>query len=126
MIDDGGWFMKSKRTFGREHKLAAVKKIVEQGIPCAEVAKDLGVKDGLLRNWRKKFEAEGVLTPAPAASADQELRRLPQPRELQDGHLLPLRRIKPLPTKTRMVLFSYPRPHVAYAFLPLSGDPSFF
>jgi transposase len=76
MIDDGGWFMKSKRTFSREYKLAAVKKIVEQGQSYAEVAKDLGVGDGLLRNWQKKFEAEGVLSPRPAGSVEDELKRL--------------------------------------------------
>ena len=68
--------MKSKRTFSREYKLAAVKKIVEQGMSYAEVAKDLGVGDGLLRNWQKKFEAEGVLSPAAAGSVEEELKRL--------------------------------------------------
>ena len=68
--------MKSKRTFSREYKLAAVKKIVEQGMSYAEVAKDLGIRDNLLRNWRKKFEAEGELRTAPAASVEEELRRL--------------------------------------------------
>ena len=68
--------MKSKRTFSREYKLAAVKKIVEQGQSYAEVAKDLGVNDGLLRNWRKKFEAEGVLSPVPTGSVEDELKRL--------------------------------------------------
>ena len=41
-----------------------------------EVAKDLGVGDGLLRNWQKKFEAEGVLSPAAAGSVEEELKRL--------------------------------------------------
>ena len=68
--------MKSKRTFSREYKLAAVKKIAEQGQSYAEVAKDLGVSDGLLRNWRKKFEAEGALAAGPAVSLDEENRRL--------------------------------------------------
>jgi transposase len=76
MIDDGEWFMKSKRTFGREYKLAAVKRIVEQGQSYAQVAKDLGVKDGLLRNWPKKFVGEGVLSPGPAGSVEVELKRL--------------------------------------------------
>jgi transposase len=68
--------MKSKRTFSREYKLAAVKKIVEQGQSYAEVAKDLGVGDGLLRNWQKKFEAEGAVTAAPSMSIEEENRRL--------------------------------------------------
>lgn len=68
--------MKSKRTFSREYKLAAVKKIVQQGQSYSEVAKDLGVGDGLLRNWRKKFEAEGAVAAGPSISTDEELRRL--------------------------------------------------
>ena len=68
--------MKSKRTFSREYKLAAVKKIVEQGQSYAEVAKDLQVSDGLLRNWRKKFELTGELASEAASSVDEELRRL--------------------------------------------------
>ena len=68
--------MKSKRTFSREYKLAAVKKIVEQGMSYAEVAKDLGVNDGLLRNWRKKFEDAGELPLTPAGSVEEELKRL--------------------------------------------------
>lgn len=68
--------MKSKRTFSREYKLAAVKKIVEQGQSYAEVAKDLGVSDGLLRNWRKKFEAEGAVASGPSMNIEEENRRL--------------------------------------------------
>ena len=68
--------MKQKRTFSREYKLAAVKKIVEQGQSYSDVAKDLGIGDNLLRNWQKKFEAEGVLSPAAASSVEEELKRL--------------------------------------------------
>jgi transposase-like protein len=34
--------MKQRRIFSREFKLAAVKKIVEQGLSATEVARDLG------------------------------------------------------------------------------------
>lgn len=53
---------RKKRTFSREFKLAAVKKIVEQGLSYSEVARELSVSDGMLRNWRKAFESNGTLS----------------------------------------------------------------
>ena len=44
-----------RRTFSREFKLAAVKKVVEQGLSCREVARDLDVRDNLIRNWFLPF-----------------------------------------------------------------------
>ena len=67
-----------RRTFSREFKLAAVKKVVEQGLSCREVARDLDVRDNLIRNWRRAFEADGTL-PAEVSdnsSVEAELRRL--------------------------------------------------
>ena len=67
-----------RRTFSRDFKLAAVKKVVEQGLSYREVARDLNVRDSLIRNWRKAFEADGTF----AAEVDQnpsveaELKRL--------------------------------------------------
>jgi transposase len=68
--------MKAKRTFSREYKLAAVKKIIEQGMSYADVSKDLGIRDNLLRNWAKKFEAEGTLPVPAGSSVEEELKRL--------------------------------------------------
>ncbi len=68
--------MKSKRTFSREYKLAAVKKVIEQGMSYADVSKDLGIRDNLLRNWAKKFEAEGTLPVPSSSSVEEELKRL--------------------------------------------------
>lgn len=67
-----------RRTFSREFKLAAVKKVVEQGLSCREVARDLGVGDNLIRNWRKAFEADGTLQAEASdnSSVEAELRRL--------------------------------------------------
>jgi transposase-like protein len=45
-----------RRNFSREFKLAAVKKVIEQGLSYA-VARDLGVGANLIRNWKKTFEA---------------------------------------------------------------------
>jgi transposase len=69
---------RKKRTFSREFKLAAVKKIVEQGLSYAEVARELSVSDGMLRNWRTAFEADGTLSKDAAnnPSLEAEVKRL--------------------------------------------------
>ena len=70
--------MDQRRTFSREFKLAAVKKVVEQGLSYASVARDLGVRDNLIRNWKKAFDKEGVLQAEVASghSVEAELKRL--------------------------------------------------
>ena len=70
--------MKKRRTFSRDYKLAAVKKVVEQGLSCAEVARDLGIRDNLIHQWRKAFEADGMLQKEVlnSPSMDAELKRL--------------------------------------------------
>jgi transposase len=67
-----------RRIFTREFKLAAVNKVVKLGLSCAEVARDLGVKDSLIYNWRKAFQADGTLEvkKADELSVDSELQRL--------------------------------------------------
>lgn len=67
--------MKDRRKFSLEFKLAAVKKVVEQGLPAAEVARDLGIRDSLLHTWKRKLETEGALT-FPKNGVDEELQRL--------------------------------------------------
>lgn len=47
--------MSQKRTFTRKFKLAAVKKVVEQGLTFREVAKDLGISDSAIRAWKREF-----------------------------------------------------------------------
>jgi transposase len=70
--------MKQRRTFSREYKLAAVKKVVERGLTYAQVARDLGIRDNLLHNWQKALEADGSLPKAIEESPriDAELKRL--------------------------------------------------
>ncbi|MCA9195665.1 MAG: transposase [Planctomycetales bacterium] len=52
--------MKERKSFSRNFKLAAVKKVVEQGMSAAEVARELGIWASLIHNWRKAFEADGT------------------------------------------------------------------
>ena len=58
--------------------LAAVKKVVEQGLSYAEVARDLGIRDTLIHNWRKSFAADGTLQAEvnQSPSVEAELKRL--------------------------------------------------
>jgi len=70
--------MDQRRTFSREFKLAAVKKIIEQGMSYAQVARDLDVRDNLIRNWKKSFEKDGTLKAeiTSSNSVEDELKRL--------------------------------------------------
>jgi transposase len=69
----------ARKTYTREFKLQALKMLTSQGLSVAEVARRLGVRDNLLRNWRKAaqvqgtdaFPGHGIPTPA-----EDELRAL--------------------------------------------------
>ena len=70
--------MSKRRVFSREYKLSAVKKVVEQGLSYSQVARDLGIGDNLIHNWRKAFELDGTLSDKDSGgpSVDAELKRL--------------------------------------------------
>jgi len=70
--------MRKRRSFTREFKLAAVKKVLEKGLSVTEVAQELGIRDTLIHNWRRAFEADGSLQSEILNSPfmDAELRRL--------------------------------------------------
>lgn len=70
--------MTKRRTFSREYKLAAVKKVVQQGLAASQVARDLGIRDNMIHNWRKAFQDDGTLMLESAGdeSSAAELSRL--------------------------------------------------
>lgn len=70
--------MGKRRVFSREYKLAAVKKVLENGLSVLDVARDLGIRDSLIHNWKRAFEADGTLATEVrgSASMDAELKRL--------------------------------------------------
>ena len=70
--------MDKRRKFSREFKLAAVKKVMEQGLSYTVVGRDLGVGDNLIRNWKKSFEEDGTLATDVAGnqSVEAQLKRL--------------------------------------------------
>ena len=69
----------ARKSYTREFKLQALRMITEQGLSVAEAARRLGIRENLLRNWKKAAAKLGVdafpghsnLTPE-----DDELRRL--------------------------------------------------
>lgn len=73
--------MKKRRTFSREFKLEAVKKVVLEGMAPGEVARDLGIRDNLLHNWKRKFESDGTLAELTAGNASVESAELKRLRE---------------------------------------------
>mgnify|MGYP001550264693 CR=1 FL=1 len=70
--------MSKRRVFSREYKLAAVRKVLIDGLSYSQVARDLGIRDNMIHNWRKKFEADGTLEAGGEleSSKDAELDRL--------------------------------------------------
>ena len=66
----------ARRKFTREFKVSAVKLVSEQGYTIPEAAKSLGVDQGSIRGWLKKFAPEPGAAPSSEAALQAELRRL--------------------------------------------------
>ena len=47
-----------RRKFSRKYKFEAVKLIRDRGVTVAQVARDLGVHENVLRKWVRKAEAD--------------------------------------------------------------------
>lgn len=69
-----------RRVFDREFKLAAVKKVVVQGLSFTQVARELGIRDTYIHSWKKTFEADGSISSKTEANAsdstEEENKRL--------------------------------------------------
>jgi transposase len=50
---------KAQRTFTREFKVEAVRLAETSGKPITELARDLGVSDSTIHNWRKELSQHG-------------------------------------------------------------------
>ncbi len=71
--------MASRRTYTREFKVEAVKLVTEQGRSVAEAARSLGIRENLLRNWKRALAAEGDQAfpgQGNLPALEEELRRL--------------------------------------------------
>jgi transposase len=67
---------RERRSFTREYKREAVRLVTDGGRPVSQVARDLGVRPDLLRTWKRRVEAEGLVGPRAPMSLEDENRRL--------------------------------------------------
>ena len=70
---------KQRRNYTREFKLEAVRRIAAEGKSLAEVARELGLGQSLLRSWKTTLAAEGQQAfpgKANLPAVEQERRRL--------------------------------------------------
>ncbi len=66
----------ARRKYTREFKVSAIKLVSEQGYTILEAAKSLGVDQGSIRGWLKKFAPQPGAEPSSEAAIQAELRRL--------------------------------------------------
>ena len=70
---------KPRRNYTREFKVEAVQRIAAEGKSLAEVARELGLGESLLRSWKVAFAAnteQAFPGKGNPSAADEELRRL--------------------------------------------------
>ena len=67
-----------RKVYSREYKIEAVRLTTEGGIPFARAARDLGINENTLHNWRRQFRQWGAGPAAgkEALSQAEENRRL--------------------------------------------------
>ena len=68
---------KTRRTFTREFKVRAVQLVTEKGYSYAEAARQLGIAETQLRNWKKQLDAAGTQAfPGNGNAIEEEVQRL--------------------------------------------------
>jgi len=72
---------RKRRSFTTEYKVEAAHRVIDSGRTIAEVARDLGVNEGLLGRWvadeRRRIEAAAAIGDEPLTAAERtELARL--------------------------------------------------
>jgi transposase len=69
-----------RRQYTREYKIEAVRLVVEEERPLAQVARELGIGRNLLQRWKREFEGAGVAEVFPGngklTPPGEEIRRL--------------------------------------------------
>jgi transposase len=73
----------TRRKFSREFKEQAVRRVIENDLPVAEVARELGVNATLLHSWKTAYlstpGSEGA--PAPKETSEELVKRLRRENE---------------------------------------------
>jgi transposase len=75
---------KEQKTYSKEFKIETVRLAETSGKPITEIARDLGVSDSTIHNWRKQFSEHGEQAfpgSGHQTAQEEELRRLK--RELE-------------------------------------------
>ena len=69
---------KPRKAYTREYKIEAVRLTTEGGISVAQAARDLGINENTLHNWRRQFRQWGAGPGAgkEALSQAEEIQRL--------------------------------------------------
>jgi transposase len=49
-----------RKTYSRDFKLQALRLMTDQGLSVAEAARRLGLRENLLRNWKKAAQQQGT------------------------------------------------------------------
>ena len=65
-----------RRSYSPEFKQEAVRLLAESGRPLTQVARELAIRPGQLREWRQQLAGPSPAPPVPVASDAEEVRRL--------------------------------------------------
>ncbi|SFN52684.1 transposase [Dokdonella immobilis] len=69
--------MSKRRKFSAEFKRGAVEQATRPGVSCAQVARELGIRDSLLTRWKREAEQQGQTAfGGTGTPRDEELARL--------------------------------------------------
>lgn len=69
--------MSKRRKYSIEFKRGAVEQARQPGVSCAQVARELGIRDGLLTRWKREAETStGKVFAGTGIPRDEELVRL--------------------------------------------------
>jgi len=70
-------FISKRRKFSVEFKRGADEQESQPGVSCAQVARELGIRDTLLTRWKREAQGQGrVLFADSGAPRDEELAQL--------------------------------------------------
>jgi transposase len=81
---------RARRRFTREYKAQAVQRVIESGLPLADVAAELDVSPGQLSQWRNEQLAAGSAEALAQKKADEAemLRLRREVKRLEDENLI--------------------------------------
>lgn len=60
--------MSKRRKFSAEFKRGAIEQASQPGVSCAQVARELGIRDTLLTRWKREAQSQGWWLSAAAGS----------------------------------------------------------